>query len=300
MAMKKSIVIASVFMLLFTAPFAASSAGLVQNTVLTGNTVALTGFMVLPTITEQCRPIRIVFNIKNNASMPISSQRPFSGMTYTSQKTFGDLGYESQPDRYMVGVSLNGGNDGYPYRWGFRGTLEPGDSITVTGLLTIIDKGSYTLTPALLKGGKPIGKPQIAPITVNVIGCKSQTEAIVPRPGKPLQPIINGQPLPEPVIPYMIGDTVLLPARPVFDALGANIVWTPRSVIFRQPGVTLEIFAGTQRALLNGVPICLPISSYVYGGITYIPPRYVVPLFGAGVLWEPYPRTIRILGPEYW
>ncbi|MDI6827036.1 MAG: copper amine oxidase N-terminal domain-containing protein [Armatimonadota bacterium] len=299
MSMRKSIVITALILLCSTI-FMANASSLVRNALLTENNVLLTGFMVLPTTTEQCRPVKIAFNITNNTGMPILSQRPFSGMTYISQKTFSDFGYEAQPDRYMVGISLDGGKDGYPYRWGFRGSLAPGNSIAITGLLTIVEKGSHTLTPALLRGGKPIAKPQIAAITVKVVECRPKSESAVPKPGKPLQPIINGRQLPSPVTPYMLGDTVLLPARQVFDALGANIVWTARSVIFQQPGVVLEIFAGTQRALLNGIPIYLPVSAYVYGGVTYIPPRYVAPLFGAGVFWEPYPRTIRIFGPEYW
>ena len=86
----------------------------------------ITGVVVTPTRTDQCRPVRITFVLTNTTDTAIYSQRPYSGATYNLYQTFRGAGFHSLPGRYMAAISLDGGKDGYPYRWGFRGSLLPG------------------------------------------------------------------------------------------------------------------------------------------------------------------------------
>ena len=86
----------------------------------------ITGIAVAPVNANQCLPVRISFTLANTTDMMMYSQRPYSGDGYNLYQSFQGSGMEVLPDRYMVGVSLNDGQDGYPYRWGFRGALPPG------------------------------------------------------------------------------------------------------------------------------------------------------------------------------
>ena len=258
----------------------------------------ITGFVVAPTETDQCRPARISFVLTNDTDEPIYSQRPYSGTTYNLYRTFSDRGFRPLTDRYMVGVSLNGGKDRYPYRWGFRGHLAPGRTTNIVGYLALVEAGTYDITSVLLKGGSRVDSAGIrkAAVTVYICGPAEPTE---PVPAREIHPIINGRRYP-PMTPYVRDGHLMVAVRPFVSRIGANVYFVRNVVVIRRPGLEILLFPGTQRAIVNGVPVLMPLPTYLYGGVTYAPLRYISPLFGASFYWYPQPRLLFIDGPGVW
>ena len=254
----------------------------------------VTGFMLIPTEVSQCKPVRVHFVLTNETDKPICSQRPYAGATYNLYYTFKDKGMESQPGRVMVGVSLNGGADGYPYRWGFRGPLWPGKSASMIGFLSLIEVGTYDVTASVLKGDEPVGKASTASVRVHagnyaLVGQK-------PSPARPIYPIINGRRLPK-MSSFVQDGHLMVAVRPFVDSMGADLFYADRSVVISKPGLEILLFPGSQQVLANGIPVAMPVPVYLYEGITYVSIRYMSPLLGHTFYWQSNMRVCYLDGP---
>ena len=254
----------------------------------------ITGFTVAPAQAGQCRPVRISIRIRNQSDKPICSQRPCSGATYNLYQTFQDKGFAASPDRYMVGISLNGGQDGYPYRWGFRGPLAPGRSANIMGFLSLIEVGDYNLTASMLQGDQPVGQTTTIAVKVQMyIAPPNQQQ---PVPDKPIYPIVNGQRLPQ-TAPYNQGGFLMVPVKPLMKAIGADLSYSENAVIINRPGLELMLFSGKREALLNGISVAMPATAYVINGVAYASIRYMSPLLGQTFYWYPDTRVLYMDGP---
>ena len=256
----------------------------------------ITGVVVTPTRTDQCRPVRITFVLTNTTDTAIYSQRPYSGATYNLYQTFRGAGFHSLPGRYMAAISLDGGKDGYPYRWGFRGSLLPGKTTTIAGRLSFVEAGAYEITAGLLEEGAVAPGSAVASGSVTVDVC-SLTEAREPVPARPIHPRVNGRVFP-PMLPYVLDGHLYVSIRPFVYSLGANVYFLDRVIVIRRPGYELVLFPGRQNAFFNGTPVVLPLPTYLYGGVAYVSPRFIAPFLGASVYWEPYPRAL-VLGTPW-
>jgi len=95
--------------------------------------------------------------VKNIGSVPVRTSGPEPGTTYTTSENFNTLGQYEQPGVFRVGLDYEGNSSGrtYPFRWqlgmdselttvqtssGPQKYLMPGQIVTVTGHLQIIDK----------------------------------------------------------------------------------------------------------------------------------------------------------------
>lgn len=253
---------------------------------------SITGVAVLPVASDQCRPVQISFTLANTTDRTIYSQRPYSGDGYNLYQSFEESGAEALPDRYMVGVSLNGGKDGYPYRWGFRGALGPGRTTTITGYLTLVELGSYTLTGTLVKSGSPADLRVLKIGTVSIDVCEQAQYTPQPIRAQPIYPVINGQPVYPPITPYMVGGYMYIPARPYFYNIGADIISNGYSVVVTRPGMEFVMYPGSRYATMNGIRVIMPMAPYTFDGVTYISPRFISPLFGGSVYWNSYTRQL--------
>lgn len=260
----------------------------------------ITGVFVTPVDANQCSPVKISFTLTNATDRIIYSQRPYSGDNYTLYQSFATSGVEALPDRYMVGVSVNGGKDGYPYRWGFRGALSPGRTTTIAGLLTLLEVGGYELTGMLFKGGSTADMRLFKIGKVSVDACVPVASPPQPVRAPPIYPVINGQPVNPPVIPYVMNGYTYFPARPFFYNIGADIYVVGQTVVAAWPGAQLVMYPGTPNAVYNGLPIVFPAPIYVINGVTYVPPRFVSALMGGSFYWDPYTRQMLINYPPYW
>lgn len=254
----------------------------------------VTGFAVVPAQISQCQPVRIKVIVTNRSNQPIYSQRPYAGTTYNLYQTFRDKGSTALPDRYAVGVSLNGGEDGYPYRWGFRGPLAPARSARMMGFISLIEVGTYNLTASLLLGDTPIGMTSTS--TVKVHDWAAGKYSLDPSPVKPIYPIINGRRLPQ-MTPYEQDGCLLLPIKPFVLAIGANLDYIENSAVISKPGLEVALFPENQQVLVNGMPVVMPVPVHVYSGVTYAPIRYLSPLLGETFYWYPDSRLLFMYSP---
>ncbi len=257
----------------------------------------ITGFMLFPVNANQCGPVKISFTLTNQTDYTYFSQRPFSGEGYNLYQSFGNRGFQPLPDRYMVGVSLNGGADGYPYRWGFRGALLPGRTTTVQGWLTLLEVGSYHLTGVLLQGGIPVGRTyDLGPISVGACEYVPPPPPVRPFRGRPIYPMVNGRRYP-PVIPYMVNGYNYVPARNFLFTIGGNVYIEGPSILITVPGYQLVTVPGLDYGYLNGLPIQLSMPIYIFNGTAYLAPRAFMPIFGGSTYWDPDDRNMYVNSP---
>lgn len=257
----------------------------------------ITGLSAIPTNTDQCRPVQLTFRVVNRTGRTIYSQRPYPGSTYSLYQTFNGKGLQALSGRYMVGVSLNGGADGYPYRWGFQGALQPNRAATVSGNLSLVEVGTYGITATLLKGGVPVNPDNVEKFTVTVDIC-NPTVSSEPVPARPLYSQYNGRRSETPVTPYVVDGYLLIPVRSFVSDIHAYVNYSNGTIVIRAPGTELILFPGSTRAILNGVPVRLPVQTYMRGTVAYVPIRFIGPFFGTTVYWSPTLRTLYFEGPD--
>lgn len=256
-------------------------------------------YMVSRVHANQCEAVTMRFTLANLTDTTFFSQRPYSGSGYNLYQSFADVGLSLLPDRYMIGVSLNAGGDGYPYRWGFRGALLSGRTTTIQGSLTIVEIGTYQLTAALLKGDAPVDDRTYSLGTVTVSACTYVPPPPPRRPvqGRPIYPVINGQYGYPPVIPYMINGYNYFPAQQFLFTIGGNVYIEGPSVLINVPGYQLVTVPGLNYGYLNGMPIYTPMPLYTFGGMPYMSPRMFLPLIGGTISWDPHDRHLFINSP---
>lgn len=279
----------------------------------------LTGFLVRPTATDTCSPLRVSFSVTNFGKRTIFSQQPLSGFTYALHTSYQGMGFSAVPGRYMVGVSLDGGKDGYPFRWGFSGNLTAGRSARITGAISFPEPGSFVLTPALLRGSAVVSRLTADDPAVTVHLCRPPAQrrgkVIFPpvhsappffAPRKPLFPRYPSFPndcgpgcIPG-YAPFVISGQVFVPAVPFAFDLKAVVIVNGDTIIIRGRGIELALLAGTPSGILNGIPILLPTISTFYGGMPYISPFAIPPIFGASAYQDPYTGMIYIHRPFRW
>ncbi len=111
--------------------------------------------------------------------------------------------------------------------------------------------------------------------------------------------VVNGTPLACPQPPLNRLGVVLLPLRPVLEALGAQSDWRPREekLQVRRGGRLVELWVGTPVAQVNGLPVQLDVPPKLIDGITYVPLRVLAQAFDARVRWDPQTKTITVSAP---
>lgn len=87
--------------------------------------------------------VRLV--VQNTGEVPLRTQGPDSGYTYTTNDSYASINGGRYVDRaglWRVGLDWEGNTGGapyrYPYRWGFGRTLPPGARATIDGYVTIL------------------------------------------------------------------------------------------------------------------------------------------------------------------
>lgn len=81
---------------------------------------------------------------------------------------------------------------------------------------------------------------------------------------------------------------VLVPARGVFQAMGASVDYNPvtRDVVARIGETKIEMAIGRMHAWVNGREVELPQPVRLQNGSVFIPARFVSEAFGAKVRWD--------------
>ncbi len=96
--------------------------------------------------------------------------------------------------------------------------------------------------------------------------------------------------------PVIKSGTALVPMRPFFEALGAEVQWnnTSKIVIGKRGNITVSLSIGSTTADVNGQKRVLSVPAQLINGNTYIPLRFVGEALGDNVVYDSASRTIKI------
>jgi len=115
---------------------------------------------------------------------------------------------------------------------------------------------------------------------------------------------INGEQLNNstlPMQPIIMEDNTLVPAREVFEALGATVEWNPENnmevyVVYNHKSIA--VYIGQTRALVGGEEKEMNIPPRIINDKTMIPLRFCAEEVGLVVDWDDETRVITISEPE--
>ncbi|MGE5474045.1 MAG: N-acetylmuramoyl-L-alanine amidase [Ignavibacteriales bacterium] len=113
---------------------------------------------------------------------------------------------------------------------------------------------------------------------------------------RPVSLIVNGKTLKPKVSPVIMNGTTLVPARAVFEEMGAKVFWkqTTQQVTVKSLKNTIVIIINNQYALVNGKKEKLLMPAKIINENTMIPLRFVSEKLGLKVKWNPETYEIKI------
>lgn len=114
---------------------------------------------------------------------------------------------------------------------------------------------------------------------------------------QPIPVIIDGKVQTFDQPPVFVNDRMLVPMRAIFEALGADVKWSPDApslVIATKGDITITLTIGSKTAYKNGTPVTLDVPPQVIHNRTVVPIRFVSESLGADVKWDSVSRTVQV------
>lgn len=116
-----------------------------------------------------------------------------------------------------------------------------------------------------------------------------------------IQVYLEDQPLAFTVPPQVIGGRVLVPLRPIFEALGATLEWDGKTqtatAVRGEDTVTVQI--DNNIAMVNGASRILDVPATAIDGCTLVPLRFAAEAFGNHARWDGASQTAYISAEEF-
>lgn len=111
---------------------------------------------------------------------------------------------------------------------------------------------------------------------------------------------INGEPVSSDVAPVAVSGRTMVPARKVFEKLGAEVTWigSRQQIIIRSVKARIVLNLGSSIAYVNSKSVTLDVEPMVIEGRTLIPVRFVSEELGYDVRWEPSSNSVHINAPS--
>ena len=105
--------------------------------------------------------------------------------------------------------------------------------------------------------------------------------------------VVNGAPLEDRAV--IRNDIVLVPMRPIFEALGADVRWFPENqkVVAHKDGQTISLILGRTFAY-TPQPVRLAYPARMMRDRVMVPLRFVSETLGAHVHWDARQRVARV------
>ena len=100
------------------------------------------------------------------------------------------------------------------------------------------------------------------------------------------------------VVPQIVNDRTMLPARHVAEALGATVEWNesePKKVRITKDNTEIILWIDSDTAYLNGEAVTLDSPAFLENDRTYTPVRFICENLGATVDWEEGEQKVIIL-----
>jgi peptide/nickel transport system substrate-binding protein len=117
----------------------------------------------------------------------------------------------------------------------------------------------------------------------------------------PIRVVVNGVPLVVDVVPVIRQGRTMVPMRPIFEALGAQVHWDEATSSIRayrrEDAIVLEL--GNTTAWVNGPEHKMDVAPIAMAGRTMVPVRFVSEALGAQVEWVEATRAVNIRFTPY-
>ena len=113
---------------------------------------------------------------------------------------------------------------------------------------------------------------------------------------KPVFLFVNGEQLKPGMPPILFGGTTVVPARAVFEKLGAAVTWEPKTqqVFVKSDTQNIILKINDQMVEVNGEKQKSDMPAKIINGSTMIPLRFVSEKLGMAVEWDSVNRNIKI------
>jgi len=115
------------------------------------------------------------------------------------------------------------------------------------------------------------------------------------RPIRTIAILLNGEALPTDTPPQVVEGRLLLPLRPVFDALGISLTRSGDAITVRVPFGTAVATLGSDSMLLNDKPVALGSRVQEIDGVTYVPLKFLSVALGATANYDQRGARVQIL-----
>jgi hypothetical protein len=114
--------------------------------------VAFQSLTFSPTTVSVEGLVKVEAVIKNTGQIPLESQNPAPGYVYTEGTTFETLGLDKENNKFRLAIDF-AGNTGvsHPYRWGLGRTVQPGETVTVSGYIKMKNARQITLSGGIVQ-----------------------------------------------------------------------------------------------------------------------------------------------------
>jgi hypothetical protein len=113
----------------------------------------------------------VTVKVKNTGNVTLSTQGPAGTLTYAESDSATSRGYGDHVGAWRVALDLPGGGAAadYPFRWGFAQPLEPGQTATITGRVTLNGPGKRSAAIGLVRESRYWSLRAASPTTITVI-----------------------------------------------------------------------------------------------------------------------------------
>ncbi len=103
------------------------------------------------------------------------------------------------------------------------------------------------------------------------------------------------------VPPVIVNNRTLVPARALFESLGAECIWDPetREVEIKMDETLILLTINSLNAYVNDEIKFLDVSPIIINSRTMLPVRFIAEELGFTVEWIPGSRTVDVISPDY-
>lgn len=110
---------------------------------------------------------------------------------------------------------------------------------------------------------------------------------------------VDGKAVNADVPPVIVKERTLIPARAVFESMGATVTWNEgsRLVEVSLGTGTVQLTIDSKSAVVNGKQVSMEVPALIVGDRTMIPVRFVAESLNCGIGWDGDRRTVKVTSP---
>jgi len=134
------------------------------------------------------------------------------------------------------------------------------------------------------------------PLQDGILALATPPAAPLGAPAPDVVAFVDGTPIRLDVALRIFAGRVLVPVRPLAEALGARVDWDSAvgRVAITRDGQTVALDVGANVGVVNGRRVQLDVPAFIWDGRVLVPLRFIGEALGACVTWDAGARTVRV------